>query len=195
MKLGIRASDASTTAEAMRCLQSSVFHAVFLDWFFADGTGEAVAVHLRDHWPQTLLVVTSADLSPDMVEHYRRSGAHHVLGKNYTLSDVRNALSVAPVFERPLDVAAPARAGPPPRLSSREHAACAQELHALRTAVADRHPADAARAAHNINGIARMLGLAPLAGISREVESAILAGEIPEARLADRERELGPGPA
>lgn len=191
-KLGLAVVEARTTEQAMQCLRRSGFHMVFLDWNFPDGTGEAVAAHIRDHLPQTRLVITSADLSPDMLEHYRRNGAHHIIGKLYTLADVRDALSAipAPAIDTPAKTA-PAPSHARPRLTARQHAAFSKELHSLKNALADGRAADAARAAHNAHGIARMLGFTDIALISRQMEIAVGAGESAEAHLAELERELG----
>lgn len=190
-KLGFTVTEAATTMEAMDCLRRSAFHAVFLDWLFPEGTGEAVAIHLRDHHPQTRLVVNSADMSDDKIELYRRSGAHHILGKNHTLENIRTALLATPSGEHAPTVAEVLDPAQQAELTAKQHTALAQELASLRTSLANQRQADARRAAHNLHGVARLLQLEEIARISRELEIAIATRLATDSRLAALEHVLG----
>lgn len=190
-KLGFNVTEAATTDEAMDCLHHAAFHAVFLDWLFPEGTGEAVAIYLRDHHPQTRLVVNSADMSDDQVELYHRSGAHHILGKNHTLGSIRAAL-LADLPDKKAAMATETL-GPTQQaeLTAKQNAALKQELESLRNALVRQRDADAHRAAHNLHGVARLLQLDGIARISRELEIAIVARLPTDSRLAALEHALG----
>jgi len=97
-KLGHEVAVTSDSRQATRLLKEKSYDAVITDMLMPDKDGLEVMADLRRHHPEVRIIASSGGgrVSSDSYLHIaRKSGAHALLPKPYTLAELENCLADA----------------------------------------------------------------------------------------------------
>lgn len=190
--LGFSVTMARGGDEALRSAAKTSFAVVFLDYDLPGMTGPEIARHLRSNplAKDTLIIATTAFVTPDKHAECLQAGMNSVLTKPLTAEKLRQGLSEATsrwqsapavqlATERPADAVSVLR-----ELADRKGVAPEEEIRRyveqlemqageLRRAIASREVAPGTRAAHQMVGLLGYAGAEQPVQLARQLERAI----------------------
>ncbi|WP_043582907.1 Hpt domain-containing response regulator [Geminisphaera colitermitum] len=96
VRLGYAVAEAVDAQEAFVCLERQRFHVVFLDWLLPGTRGDTVARHIREKYPDLLIIAITADTSEEMRAECFSAGVDGFLAKAFDTTSVQAMLATAP---------------------------------------------------------------------------------------------------